>query len=58
MGLNEKSGSAWIAMGHCYAMMGQDQKALQSYQQALKSAPLCQKDEQLWYGIGLLYQKV
>jgi len=26
-------------MGHCYAMIGQDHKALASYEQALKHVP-------------------
>lgn len=39
-------------------MIGQDQKALASYEQALKHVPNSQKDEQLWYGVGILYQKV
>jgi len=56
--LNEKSGSAWVAMGHCYTMIGQDQKALASYENALKLVPNSQKDEQLWYGVGILYQKL
>lgn len=39
-------------------MLEQDFKALTTYQEALKVVPSTQKDEQVWYGIGLLYQKV
>lgn len=56
--LNSRSTPALIAIGHCYAMLGDNYKALASYQQALSITPDSQKDEQLWYGIGLLYKKV
>ena len=39
-------------------MLGDNYKALASYQQALSITPDSQKDDQLWYGIGLLYKKV
>jgi len=56
--LNSRSTPALIAIGHCYAMLGDNYKALASYQQALSITPDSQKDEQLWYGIGLLYKKI
>jgi len=56
--LNGKSTPALIAIGHCYAMLGDNYKALASYQQALSITPDSQKDDQLWYGIGLLYKKI
>lgn len=71
--LNSKSSAAWIAMGHCFAMIEDNYQALQSYQQALGITPesqvpksfvmlkpnvFTQKDDQLWFGIGLLYQKI
>lgn len=37
--LNEKSTPAWIAVGHCYAVLGENHKALASYQQALSLTP-------------------
>jgi len=56
--LNSKSTAAFIAMGHCFAMLEDNYQALQSYQQALAITPDSQKDDQLWFGIGLLYQKI
>jgi len=37
--LNSKSTAAWIAMGHCFAMIEDNYQALQSYQQALGITP-------------------
>jgi len=37
--INEKSASAWIAKGHCLAMIDENLKALESYQNALVLAP-------------------
>jgi len=56
--INEKSASAWIAKGHCLAMIDENLKALESYQNALVLAPETQNDNQFWYGIGLLQQKI
>jgi len=37
--LNEKSIPALIALGHCYSVIGENYKALTSYQQALHISP-------------------
>ena len=37
--LNEKSTAALIAMGHCFAMLEDNYRALQSYKQALNITP-------------------
>ena len=39
MKLNEKSTPAWIAIGHCHAMLGDNYGALTSYQKALTITP-------------------
>lgn len=51
------NGAAWTALGHCYLLTDSLQKAFNSYQRALYSLPDV-RDPQLWYGIGLLYEKV
>lgn len=37
--VNEKSTPAWIAIGHCYSMLGDNYNALANYQQALTITP-------------------
>ncbi len=56
-GLDPENGAAWTALGHCYLLTDDLQKAFTSYQKALYSLPDV-RDPQLWYGIGLLYDKV
>lgn len=51
------NGAAWTALGHCYLLTDNLQKAFSSYQRALYSLSDV-RDPQLWYGIGLLYEKV
>lgn len=51
------NGAAWTALGHCYLLTDSLQKAFNSYQRALYSLSDV-RDPQLWYGIGLLYEKV
>ena len=51
-----RNGETWGALGHCALLLGELQQAYQAYQQAL----LClnnPKDPQLWYGIGILYER-
>jgi tetratricopeptide (TPR) repeat protein len=55
--LDPENGAAWTALGHCYLLTDDLQKAFTSYQKALYSLPDV-RDPQLWYGIGLLYDKV
>ena len=54
--LDPENGAAWTALGHCYLLTDDLQKAFTSYQKALYSLPDV-RDPQLWYGIGLLYDK-
>lgn len=56
-GLDPENGAAWTALGHCYLLIEELQKAFISYQKALYSLSDV-RDPQLWYGIGLLYDKV
>jgi tetratricopeptide (TPR) repeat protein len=51
------NGAAWTALGHCYLLTDNLQKAFSAYQRALYYLPDV-RDPQLWYGIGLLYEKV
>lgn len=54
--LEPSNGETWGALGHCALLLGELQQAYQAYQQAL----LClnnPKDPQLWYGIGILYER-
>jgi tetratricopeptide (TPR) repeat protein len=55
--LDQENGAAWTALGHCYLLTDNLQKAFTSYQKALYSLSDV-RDPQLWYGIGLLYDKV
>ena len=52
-----ENGAAWTALGHCYLLTEELHKAFSSYQKALYSLTDV-RDPQLWYGIGLLYDKV
>ena len=55
--LDPDNGGCWTALGHCYLLTDELQKAFGAYQKALYSLPDV-RDPQLWYGIGLLYDKV
>lgn len=55
--LDPDNGACWTALGHCYLLTDELQKAFAAYQKALYSLPDV-RDPQLWYGIGLLYDKV
>jgi len=54
---NPDDGSLWTLLGHCYLLDEKHQDAFNSYQKALNLLPDI-KHPQLWYGIGLLYEKV
>lgn len=49
-------GEAWAVLAHCYVMTDDLQKAYQAYQNALSHLPN-PRDPNLWYGIGLLYDR-
>lgn len=49
-------GEAWAVLAHCYVMTDDLQKAYQAYQSALNNLPN-PRDPNLWYGIGLLYDR-
>lgn len=55
--LDAENGAAWTALGHCYLLTDNLQKAFTAYQKALYTLSDV-RDPQLWYGIGLLYDKV
>ena len=55
--IDPDNGGCWTALGHCYLLTDELQKAFGAYQKALYSLPDV-RDPQLWYGIGLLYDKV
>lgn len=54
--LDPENGPAWTALGHCYLLVEDLQKSFNAYQHALYSLDDI-KDPQLWYGIGILYEK-
>ena len=54
--VDEENGKAWTALGHCYLLKGEYQKCFTAYQKALYTME-DNRDPQLWYGIGLLYNK-
>ncbi|KAF5377270.1 hypothetical protein D9615_006427 [Tricholomella constricta] len=53
----EDNGEVWSALGHCYLMQDDLQKAYSAYQQALYLLPNPKEDPKLWYGIGILYDR-
>ncbi|KAG5646897.1 hypothetical protein DXG03_001973 [Asterophora parasitica] len=55
--LAEDNGEVWSALGHCYLMQDDLQKAYSAYQQALYLLPNPKEDPKLWYGIGILYDR-
>ncbi|TFK38602.1 hypothetical protein BDQ12DRAFT_683044 [Crucibulum laeve] len=57
LSLEEDNGEVWSALGHCYLMADDLQKAYSAYQQALYLLPNPKEDPKLWYGIGILYDR-
>ncbi|KAI0638845.1 hypothetical protein C8Q77DRAFT_1045783 [Trametes polyzona] len=55
--LQGDNGEVWSALGHCYLMQDDLQKAYAAYQQALYFLPQPKEDPKLWYGIGILYDR-
>jgi glucose repression mediator protein len=50
----------WGALGHCFLMMDDLQKAYAAYHQAIyhaKQQNKTKQDPHLWYGIGILYER-
>ncbi|CED83936.1 FOG: TPR repeat [Phaffia rhodozyma] len=56
LNISQDNGEIWGALGHCYLMMDDLQKAYTAYQQALYHLPN-PKEPKLWYGIGILYDR-
>ncbi|CAG8440743.1 2155_t:CDS:10 [Ambispora leptoticha] len=56
LNIDQTNGEIWGALGHCYLMMDDLQKAYSAYQQALYHLPN-PKEPKLWYGIGILYDR-
>ncbi|WFD42785.1 glucose repression mediator protein [Malassezia psittaci] len=56
LNITPDNGEVWGAMGHCYLMMDELQKAYTAYHQALYYLPN-PKEPKLWYGIGILYDR-
>ncbi|RGB41095.1 hypothetical protein C1646_339188 [Rhizophagus diaphanus] len=56
LAIDQTNGEIWGALGHCYLMMDDLQKAYNAYQQALYHLPN-PKEPKLWYGIGILYDR-
>ncbi|RDB29062.1 General transcriptional corepressor ssn6 [Hypsizygus marmoreus] len=57
LAIQEDNGEVWSALGHCYLMQDDLQKAYSAYQQALYLLPNPKEDPKLWYGIGILYDR-
>ncbi|KLO11276.1 hypothetical protein SCHPADRAFT_906143 [Schizopora paradoxa] len=55
--LDPNNGEVWSALGHCFLMQDDLQKAYTAYQQALYLLPNPKEDPKLWYGIGILYDR-
>ncbi|KAI0935662.1 hypothetical protein AcV5_004018 [Taiwanofungus camphoratus] len=55
--MQQDNGEVWSALGHCYLMLDDLQKAYAAYQQALYLLPNPKEDPKLWYGIGILYDR-
>ncbi|CAH1757017.1 7292_t:CDS:10 [Entrophospora sp. SA101] len=56
LNIDSGNGEIWGALGHCYLMMDDLQKAYNAYQQALYHLPN-PREPKLWYGIGILYDR-
>jgi glucose repression mediator protein len=54
--INDKNGVVWSNIAHCYLLADDLQKAFSSYQQALLNLP-DNRDQKLWYGIAILYDR-
>lgn len=54
--IDPENGPSWAAIGHCYLLSDDINKAFNAYQQALYCLEDI-RDPQLWYGIGILYEK-
>ncbi|KAI0040507.1 TPR-like protein [Auriscalpium vulgare] len=57
LNLQQDNGEIWSALGHCYLMQDDLQKAYSAYQHALYSLPNPKENPKLWYGIGILYDR-
>ncbi|TDL15850.1 hypothetical protein BD410DRAFT_902365 [Rickenella mellea] len=57
LNIQQDNGEVWSALGHCYLMQDDLQKAYSAYQQALYLLPNPKEDPKLWYGIGILYDR-
>ncbi|KAL4254529.1 hypothetical protein ABKN59_003203 [Abortiporus biennis] len=55
--MQQENGEVWSALGHCFLMQDDLQKAYTAYQQALYLLPNPKEDPKLWYGIGILYDR-
>ncbi|KAI9099389.1 hypothetical protein DFS34DRAFT_69111 [Phlyctochytrium arcticum] len=56
LNIDQANGEIWGALGHCFLMMDDLQRAYTAYQQALYHLPN-PKEPKLWYGIGILYDR-
>jgi len=54
--IDPENGTSWTALGHCYLLTKDIKRAFSAYQRALYSLEDI-RDPQLWYGIGILYEK-
>lgn len=54
--LDPDNGPTWAALGHCYLLTDDIHKAFNAYQHSLYCLDDI-RDPQLWYGIGILYEK-
>jgi tetratricopeptide (TPR) repeat protein len=54
--LQPDNGPSWMALGHCCLLTDEIHQAFNAYQHALNCVEDI-KDPQLWYGIGILYEK-
>lgn len=57
LNMDPDNGVLWTSLGHCHLLDENFQGAYNAYQKALNLLPDV-KDPQLWFGIGLLYEKV
>lgn len=56
LNIESQNGEYWSSLAHCYLCMEELQKAYSAFQQALYYLPN-PKDPNVWFGIGLLYDR-
>jgi len=56
--IHDQNSEAWGRLGHCYLMINDLTSAHSAYQYAMHNNTMSQKDPNLWFGIGKLYERL